>query len=168
MGVRTRWAWIVEAVRQELSRTDQGPLQLTAFKTELLDLLNGTAAVAIDRADAHDREARLIDAVMTHVRAHYGEHLTTGGLAQLVGLSRAALCAQFVRFTGRTLHEFINTIRLSHAVEMVARGDKVEAVALLSGYRSKVTLYRHFVEATGVTPAEFRRRQASAPRAPGL
>jgi len=100
--------------------------------------------------------------VMAAIRANYQDRLSTARLARSVGLTRATLSEHFVRFAGSTVRAYVNRVRLHHAIGMVLRGDKIEAVVLLAGYRSKVTFYRHFVEVTGVTPAEFRRRYAGA------
>jgi AraC-like DNA-binding protein len=168
------WSWILSAVRHEMASHDQA--QSGRLRSDLLDILSPNRCkrggstlpetTGTDQPDlvdsSEDSTMRLIQAVMAAIRANYQDQLTTARLARSVGLTRAMLSEHFGRFAGSTVRAYINTVRLHNAMAMVLRGDKIEAVVLSAGYRSKVTFYRHFVEATGLTPAEFRRRHASS------
>ena len=39
---------------------------------------------------------------------------------------------------------------------LIRAGEKIEAISLLVGYRSKKNFYRHFKEQLGVTPTAYR------------
>jgi AraC-like DNA-binding protein len=45
---------------------------------------------------------------------------------------------------------------MQRAAELLRRGERVEAVALLVGYKSKTNFYRQFKRHFGVTPAALR------------
>jgi AraC-like DNA-binding protein len=45
---------------------------------------------------------------------------------------------------------------LHHAAALIRTGEKIEAVSLLVGYRSKKNFYRHFKDELGVTPTVYR------------
>jgi photosystem II stability/assembly factor-like uncharacterized protein len=51
---------------------------------------------------------------------------------------------------------------MERAVTLIGKGDKVEAVALQVGYRSKKNFYRQFTIRFGVTPAAYRVRALTA------
>src|SRR5262249_60701315 len=104
-----------------------------------------------------------IRSVMGPIEANYRDRLTSAVLARLVGLTRSELSAAFLGFVGQTIREYINTVRLRNALDKVLRGDKIETIAMVVGYRSRTTFYRHFQKVTGLTPAALRR--ASARRA---
>lgn len=70
----------------------------------------------------------------------------------------------FHRETGRTFHARLTTLRLRRAAQLIRRGEKIEAVVLLVGYRSKRSFYEHFRRLFDMTPGEYR-AQADALRA---
>ena len=47
-------------------------------------------------------------------------------------------------------------MRIERAAALLRDGDKVEAVMLLVGYRSKKSFYQHFQALMGVTPGAYR------------
>jgi AraC-like DNA-binding protein len=70
----------------------------------------------------------------------------------------------FHRETGQTFHARLTTLRLRRAAQLIRRGEKIEAVVLLVGYRSKRSFYEHFRRLFHMTPGEYR-VQADALRA---
>ena len=91
-----------------------------------------------------------------YIEDHYAESVTTARVADFVGLERTYLSTVFKRRTGYTLHGYLTTIRLRNAMALIRGGDKIEAVMLSVGYRSKRSLYRMVRSATGGTPASLR------------
>jgi AraC-like DNA-binding protein len=92
------------------------------------------------------------------IEAHYAEPLTLDDIARAVGCARSYVAATFKREIGETPHRYIARVRMRRAAELIAQGDKVEAVMLSVGYRSKKNFYRQFKLETGVTPATYRGR----------
>ena len=97
------------------------------------------------------------------IRQRYQQPLTTSTLAAELGRERSYLATLFRRETGQTLHHYITDVRLHDAAERILQGEKIEAVALQVGYRSKKSFYRQFRARTGLTPTAFRRLHAAAP-----
>ena len=104
---------------------------------------------------------RAVEAAAAVVRTRYPDGVNARQVARLIGVDRSRLAAAFRQQTGLTLHEYIVRIRLQAAVTMIAAGTKIEATALLVGYRDKSSFYRQFRRRTGVTPAAFRSGQTS-------
>lgn len=90
------------------------------------------------------------------IRERYQEPLTTSALASELGRDRSYLATLFRRETGQTLHRYITDVRLDHAARWILQGEKIDAVVLLAGYRSKTSFYRQFKAKTGLTPGAFR------------
>lgn len=83
-------------------------------------------------------------------------------LAREVGLSRSALAERFTHFVGRPPMQYLASWRMQLAARRLADGDaKVAAIALDVGYDSEAAFSRAFRRATGVPPAEWRRRQGA-------
>lgn len=66
--------------------------------------------------------------------------------------------------TGQAFHARLTTLRLRRASRLIRRGEKIEAVALLVGYRSKRSFYEQFRRLYHMTPGQYR-VHPQAPRA---
>jgi len=66
----------------------------------------------------------------------------------------------FAALWGTSLTHYIARHRVLHAQRLLAASDlKIEAIALQSGFGSTRQFFDVFRKTTGVTPADYRRRQ---------
>ncbi|GAA4573577.1 AraC family transcriptional regulator [Planotetraspora kaengkrachanensis] len=87
-----------------------------------------------------------------------GGDWTVPRLAEVAAMSRATLARNFSRSTGLTPGEFVTQVRMMIAAERLVETDlTVAAVAAGVGYDSESAFNRAFRQATGTTPARFRR-----------
>ena len=96
--------------------------------------------------------------ILRYVDIHYSDQLTLQCIAEAIGCARSQVAAAIKGEIGVTMHRYVARMRVRRAAELISQGEKIEAVMLLVGYRSKKNFYRQFRRATGVTPAEYRRR----------
>lgn len=89
-----------------------------------------------------------------------GEELSIRTLARIVGRQEAYLGRLFRQQMGMTVREYLACVRMDRAASLIRQGDKVEAVSLEVGYRSKKNFYRQFSRRFGMTPAVYRQRAA--------
>jgi AraC-like DNA-binding protein len=94
--------------------------------------------------------------VCAYMRRHYGEPISLDSLANRVGRNTGYLATLFRRQTGMTIHRYLTGIRMERAARLLRRREKVEAVVLLVGYRSKKNFYRQFEATFGVTPGKYK------------
>ncbi len=94
--------------------------------------------------------------VCLFIRAHYDERISLESLAARVGRNTAYMATLFHRQTGMTIHCYLTRVRMRRAATLLRRSEKVEAVMLLVGYRSKKNFYRQFDRAFGVTPGQYK------------
>src|SRR5688572_3582076 len=80
-----------------------------------------------------------------------------GTLARAIGRREDYLGAVFRTHMGIGVRAYIARCRIERAAEAIQRGEKVEAVALEVGYRSKKNFYRQFRRRFGMTPGTYRR-----------
>jgi AraC-like DNA-binding protein/photosystem II stability/assembly factor-like uncharacterized protein len=92
------------------------------------------------------------------IEQRFAEHLCLEAMAQAIGRQAAYLGRLFQQQTGFTTRDYVARCRLNRAAGLIRQGDKVEAVALEVGYRSKKNFYRQFRHRFGMTPTEYRRR----------
>lgn len=83
--------------------------------------------------------------------------LTLHDVAKEVDLSRHYLCTAFRTATGFTPHEYLTTIRMERAKELlVASNLTITDISSSVGYRTASAFTARFRQATGVTPRTFR------------
>lgn len=79
-------------------------------------------------------------------------------LAQLASMSNATLMRHFRASLGMTPMEYLCTLRLKHAAELLLNtGMSIKEVCDSSGFLTEAYFYRVFKKHYGVSPAEFRR-----------
>jgi transcriptional regulator GlxA family with amidase domain len=91
-----------------------------------------------------------------YMEAHCEERISLARLAHAVGCSRSTLTRAFRRDLGQSAHAYLVGIRMERAAAGVRTGDKIEAVMLGVGFRSKRNFYRQFKARFGRTPAGYR------------
>jgi transcriptional regulator GlxA family with amidase domain len=93
---------------------------------------------------------------LRYMETHCEERISLARLAHAVGCSRSTLTRAFRRDLGQTAHAYLVRIRMSRAEAGVRMGEKIEAVMLGVGFRSKRNFYRQFKARFGRTPAGYR------------
>jgi len=133
------------SVLDVLSRSDV----LAEFRVEVGELLAGIMR-------PQDVESPLVAQMLSLIEVRYAEPLTLDVLAAAFGRSKRYLATLFRHQTGQTIHGFLTQVRVYHAASLIRAGEKIEAISLLVGYRSKKNFYRHFKRHLGVTPTAYR------------
>lgn len=106
-----------------------------------------------------DPHIRRVIALMHEDIAH---PWTLDELAQRAGLSRTALAERFREAMGDTPLNHLRTIRMQRATQLLAdTGRKLEAVATAVGYQDAFGFSKVFKRTLGLSPKEFRRRDAA-------
>jgi transcriptional regulator GlxA family with amidase domain len=99
------------------------------------------------------------------IRQRASEPLTLSQFAHALGRQAEYLGWLFRHETGTTFHERLTTMRLRRAAWLIRRGERIERVAWLVGYRSKKNFYAQFQRRFGMTPGEYRHRIREGHRA---
>lgn len=101
---------------------------------------------------------RLIDEVSGYVSAHYREKLTLDALAERFHMSRYYLSRLFKQTTDIGLMEYVNSVRLRAAKDLLENGTMpVAAIAQEVGYATPGHFTRMFHIGTGLAPKEYRK-----------
>lgn len=129
------------------------------------DLIQASAqelANWVTAAEHRMRPSSHVERMKTFISDHYSEPLTLDAVARATGRQKQYLATLFHREAGLTVHDYLAHVRVRRAWDLIRQGEKIEAVALLVGYRSKKNFYRQFKAISGVTPGEL----LHAPHAP--
>jgi two-component system response regulator YesN len=96
--------------------------------------------------------------MLRRIRRCLGERLTLADFARRFDRQAEYLGWLFRHETGRTFRERLATMRVRQAARRLRAGEKIDAVALLVGYRSKKNFDDQFRRRFGLTPGEYRNR----------
>ena len=100
--------------------------------------------------------SRPVEHVVQFIHDHYAEPVTIDAIAQALGQSPRQVVALFRREMGQTINEYLTHVRMSHGVDLIRQGCKIEAVSLMVGYRSRKNFNRHFKAVLGMTPRTYK------------
>lgn len=96
--------------------------------------------------------------VIRFVQANYGEQITLAGLAKQLYVSEAHLSRELKRSLGISFRDYLNQVRLGHAVEEFLHTEKSTArIAFDNGFSSIAMLNKTFADTHGITPSAYRK-----------
>ena len=90
---------------------------------------------------------------MTH---HFHEKITMDRLAEKINMSPRHLTRLFKETTGITISQYLEKLRIEHAVQLLRENNKVETIANECGFQSTNQLRSLFKKHTGVVPSGYR------------
>jgi AraC-like DNA-binding protein len=118
----------------------------------LLDEIRATPTLPLHLPWPSDRR---LQRVCEHLSRHPGDSATIVQWAARLGISVKTFHRLFRRETQLTFGRWRQQARLLLALEKLAHGDKIVAVALEHGYTSQSAFSAMFKRQFGVTPSEF-------------
>lgn len=155
-------AQILEILAREADRTD-GSASL--FLDQAVDLLCarlirshssfGAPTVTVPRRGLADRQVKRVS---DYMEASLDQPIGLDELAAQVELSRFHFCASFKLATGMTPHEWLTSLRMRRARELLTATDwPIIAIALEVGYETPSAFAASFRKVCQTTPTSYRR-----------
>lgn len=149
----TRAEFLARQIHGELAVL--GPSSCLRLQALTLDLL----ALVVEREEAPSSPAPWLRRLHDQLREDFRDNRTLDELAAVYGHPAHRISREFRRHYGRSVPEFVRSLRLAHAVRLLTEtAMPLAEVALESGFYDQSHLTRRLKEATGKTPAEFRER----------
>ncbi|TVY07769.1 helix-turn-helix domain-containing protein [Paenibacillus cremeus] len=128
---------------------------LEQFQSYFREFLTQSASVIKQKKEATDH---ITSFVTTYVNEHFGSDLSLDVLADKLNITGAYLSTYFKEKTDINFSEYVNSVRMDKATEMLQKTDlKIQDVAQLVGYYTVASFNRMFKKHTGLTPSEYRR-----------
>lgn len=109
------------------------------------------------------RHQKALPAILQYVSAHSSESLSLASIGQALGYSPkyVSLCLSDVE--GINLFYLINSFRAERAKELLKNtGLKIIDIAYECGYSNEKSFYRAFLQVTGMTPGQYRKKRRTA------
>lgn len=104
-------------------------------------------------------EDSLIARCQEWIAQHYQEPAPVAAMARLSGLAERTFMRRFQQATGMSPLEYVHTLRLEEAKQMLEAGDQpIEAIANEVGYEDAGFFSRLFRRQVSLTPAQYRKR----------
>lgn len=132
-------------------------------KTWLLVLLHALIHEFRDSVPARaellrrQEHAARLKPVFDHVRTRYADRFTVKAAAGLCGMSQAVFCRVFKKTSGLTLNNYLNYVRMAHAIELLEEsGASVAEIASKLGFCDQSYFDRRFRQTFGRTPSQHR------------
>jgi len=101
-----------------------------------------------------------IDNALRYIDKHYAEKLSAENISMEVGLSKDKLQAGLQRRTGKTLHKYIQQVRMEKARELLVNtNDPLKSVADASGFVNESHFCKVFKKMHMVSPVQYRYQQ---------
>ena len=146
------------AMHDALVREDATELERATLVAETLSEILGTSPPLGRRAPESVRRARafLHDAL--------ADKVTLDALAEHAALDKFHLVRAFRAEVGLPPYEYLTTLRVWRARELLGRGVHVAEAAQAVGFYDESQLHRHFRRIVGVTPGVYARSLAAASR----
>lgn len=93
---------------------------------------------------------------------HYMENIKLSDLCQLANYSVSHVSEQFKKVTGMNFRDFLQKTRISQSCRyLVSCNRSIEEIAMLCGYKDMHTFFRVFKAYTGMTPHQYRLKNAN-------
>jgi AraC family transcriptional regulator len=152
------------AITSELQReTSVGSMLIETLASSLAARLvqNDVGTLARDisaRSAQAGLDRRRLTRVLDYIGANLEGDLTLARLASIACLSRFHFSRAFKAAIGRSPHHYVSAKRLERAKQLLEKGDQpLVQIALTLQFSCQANFTRAFREATGQTPAQYRR-----------
>ncbi|QBQ41819.1 AraC family transcriptional regulator [Sphingobacterium psychroaquaticum] len=95
--------------------------------------------------------------ILDYIRLNYKQKIQLQYVAQLAGLTENSFCRYFKQKTGKTLIQFINELRITHACKLLMEEKMaIKEVCFESGFQNFVSFHKTFKAIVGLTPVQYR------------
>lgn len=104
-----------------------------------------------------------VESVIEYIHQYYSQPLTNQMLGELFNYHPNYLNKQMVLYTGKSLHQYLITYRISQAIRLLESTSlPVSEISSKTGFQDFCHFSKIFKQKTGHCPTDFRRSQAGA------
>ena len=150
-----------KALMQQLMQTQRGTSALERFESfsKLLQFLSIICRV-MHRTQTSTEPIVVNEAmqdVLSYINNHYTTSIKLETVARQFGVSVSFLSHEFVKYTGRSVYDYVLYRRVLLAKELIASGRPLNEVAYQCGFNDYSSFLRSFTKMTGMSPSAYRK-----------
>lgn len=154
-------------LEQYFEKENQNALQLNALYFEMLHVLTSNCMVKADdvRLDMENSQDRIrVRQIQNYIQANYHNQISLNDLAEQLFLSNAYLSKYIKKHLGLTFMEYLNNVRLFHAVdELLYTKKNMTHIALDNGFPTSAAFNKAFRDIYGEAPNMYRKKMQKLP-----
>lgn len=110
------------------------------------------------REETEKQSTRPIRMAKLYISEHYREQITLESVAGFIGLNETYLSTVFKKQVGKSLVDYLTSIRIQHAKELLVDDKKsIGEIACEVGFNDAKYFTKRFKKYTGVSPNEYRK-----------
>ena len=146
-----------ELLGYAVSQTEANSLIQRGIVNLLCAFLQGRAGFAAGGAETAIPH-KLVQEAIRYIDQNYQEEISLAQIAGQINISKYHLSRKFKEYTGMSIPQHVNSVRLYHAEQMLREGSKsISDIAYECGFNSLRNFNRVFFGKHGQAPAAFRR-----------
>lgn len=93
---------------------------------------------------------------MEYINDNYTEKITLEGIAKEIGINKSYFAREFKKYSGQTVHTYINSLRCTRADRCLADGMSVTEAAMEAGFGTLSYFSRTYKKLRGTSPVNVR------------
>ena len=101
------------------------------------------------------KEKREFYKVAEYINEYFLENINVQLIADKLYMSRGRLSEMFLKYSGMSIKNYINTLRVNNANELLDEGKNITEAALSSGFQSVRTFNNIYKSVMSITPTEY-------------
>jgi len=125
------------------------------------DLIKNLTSILLFQNDVYkkiynpNQELKLLKDIQEFIEMSYLKKLMLQDLMNISGLSKYYLIRRFEQEYGISPHQYLTSLRINHAREIMRRNNNISDVALEAGFYDQSHFTKTFKEHTGTTPMKY-------------
>ncbi len=129
----------------------------TIYYDKITDIINKASLLAIDD---FTHSNKIVNSVYEYIQDNYTKSISSKDAANHVMLSNAYFCSFYKKHAGETFIDTLNKYRIKKASEILLSDESIKPSAMykMVGFFNQGYFYKTFKQYTGLTPAEFKKK----------
>lgn len=152
----------VRTIREIQERAHKPSDPVTRFQdySQMMNMLNIVCQVLGEAAPVESEHLSnsIIQDILLYINTHYTEQISIADLAKRFNISASYLAHEFVRFTNRSVYEYILYRRIMLSRQQMLGEETLNNIAYQCGFNDYSNFLRTFTKIVGMSPRAYRKQ----------
>ncbi|MBE6549865.1 MAG: helix-turn-helix domain-containing protein [Ruminococcaceae bacterium] len=139
---------------------------IKAFENPFLQSIAASVYLLLERhfsvsqsVFAKNKDRQMFYKIVEYINEHFKEEISVSSISNELYLSRGRLADVFKKYSGVSITEYINSLRINNANYMLMHGSTATEAALESGFASVRTFNNVYKSVMNMTPSEYVKKE---------